>query len=102
MSSTQSAPPVPELPRPPGGDERRAGLEAASEALVRTLRLAGALVRSRRAVDLAGLEDWVGRLCARALDLPYADGQALRPGFVAVLVELDALTCALAETAGTD
>ena len=102
MNHTPSCPPVPELPWLPGGDERRAGLEAASEALVRTLRLAGALVRSRRAVDLAGLEDWVGRLCARALDLPYADGQVLRPRFVAVLVELDALTCALAETAVTD
>jgi len=77
-------------------------MEAAFQALVRTLRLADALVRSRRDVDLAGLEHWVGRLCARALDLPYADGQALRPGFVAVLAALDALACTVAESAGTD
>ena len=66
-----------------------------AEAACGTLRMARALVESRRHVDLAGLQDAVGRLCAASLDLPPAQGRALRPQLAAVLAELDALERAM-------
>jgi hypothetical protein len=66
-----------------------------ADAACSTLRVARALVESRRPVDLAGLQDAVGRLCAAALDLPRAESGALRPRLAAVLAELDALERAL-------
>jgi hypothetical protein len=59
------------------------------------LRVARALVQSQRPVDLAGLQDTIGRLCAAALDLPRDQGRALQPRLAAVLAELDALEHAL-------
>jgi hypothetical protein len=56
-----------------------------------TLRLAGVLVAARRPVDLVGLEDTVGRLCAACLDLPPDLGRAQRLRLLALLAELDAL-----------
>ncbi len=56
-----------------------------------TLRLARVLAGQRRPVDLAGLEDAVGRLCAACLDLPPELGRAQRPRLAALLAELDAL-----------
>jgi hypothetical protein len=73
--------------------ERAAALAASVSA---TLRLAHALVDVQRGIDLAGLEHETGRLCAAALDLPQAEGQALRPRLVTVLAELDALVIAVA------
>lgn len=66
-----------------------------AEAARGTLRLARALVKSRRSVDLGGLQDQVGRLCAACLDLPPAQGRALRAELVTVLAELDALSVAI-------
>ena len=66
-----------------------------AEAACGTLRMARALVESRRPVDLAGLQDSVGRLCAASLDLPPEQGRALRPRLAAVLAELDALEQAM-------
>jgi DNA-binding MurR/RpiR family transcriptional regulator len=60
------------------------------------LRLAQALVAARRDIDLAGLEQDTGRLCAAVLDLPHAQGRALRPTLAAVLAELDMLAKAVA------
>lgn len=60
-----------------------------------TLRMARALVESRRPVDLGGLQYAVGRLCAAVFDLDPADGRRLRPHLEAVLAELNALEAAL-------
>ena len=60
-----------------------------------TLRVARALVESRRPVDLGGLQNAIGRLCAAVFDLEPADGRRLRPHLEAVLAELDALEAAL-------
>ena len=46
-------------------------------------------------MDLTGLEDQVGLLCAKALDLPPAEGRTMRGELVAVLARMDALTVAL-------
>ena len=69
---------------------------AAAESLIGTLRMARALARSRRSIDLAGLEQEIGRLCAAALDLPLAEGRAMRPKLALLLAELDALSASLA------
>jgi hypothetical protein len=43
------------------------------------LATARGLLRSGRRVDLSGLEDMCGRLCARSLDLPPEQGRVLAP-----------------------
>jgi len=68
---------------------------ALAEAACGTLRVARALVDARRSVDLAGLQNAIGRLCAATLDLPAAQGRALRPQLSGVLAELEALEQAL-------
>jgi len=75
---------------------------AMAEAACATLRVARALVESRRSVDLAGLQDAVGRLCAACLDLPPEQGRTLRPQLATVLGELDALSVALRGAAAGD
>jgi hypothetical protein len=68
---------------------------AMAQAASGMLRVARTLVEVGRDVDLAGLQNAVGRMCAAALDLPPEQGQALRPQLAAVLAELDALERAL-------
>jgi hypothetical protein len=68
---------------------------AMAEAARGMLRMARALVESRRTVDLSGLQDTIGRLCAATFDLPHEEGRALRPHLTAVLGELDSLEQAL-------
>jgi hypothetical protein len=78
---------------PPSPSDRVAALV---EALLATLRLARVLAQSQRRIDLAGLDQEVGRLCAAALDLPPTEGQAMRPHLAAVLAELNALSACVA------
>lgn len=63
---------------------------AMADGLGRTLRLARALTQAGRRVDLAELDSAIGRLCARALDLPPEHGRALRPALEALLAEVEA------------
>ncbi|KAA5611116.1 hypothetical protein [Rhodovastum atsumiense] len=74
--------------------------QALTESLAATLHLARALVAARRNLDLAGLDQEAGRLCAAILDLPPAEGLALRPRLISLLADLDALSADLAEAAG--
>lgn len=85
-STAQNEPPVPPADR----------AAALAESVTATLRVARALVDAHRDIDLAGFEQETGRLAAAALDLPLAQGRALRPQLVAVLAELDSLTAAIA------
>ena len=58
------------------------------------LRLARGMVQAGRRVELEGLDQMVGRLCARCLDLPPEEGRALRPLLAALLVaSLPGLLC---------
>lgn len=67
------------FPGRPGEQARHiAGLRARALELRGTLRVAGALVQGGRSIDLAGLEEQVGRLCAATLDLTPEAGRALR------------------------
>ena len=60
------------------------------------LRMARVLAESGRPIDLTGLEQEVGRLCAASLDLAPAEGRAMRAELAAVLAELDALSACVA------
>jgi hypothetical protein len=64
------------------------------EAICGTLALARSLVQSQRRVDLDGLQESVGRLCAACLDLPPDQGREMLPRLNALLAELDSLTSA--------
>lgn len=66
-----------------------AGAMELSAQVLRMVGVTQALVASRRYVDLQGLHDHVGLLCAKALDLSPA-----RNGFLKL--ELKRLACALA------
>ncbi len=57
-------------------------------ALRRGVDVSRVLMRSR-AVDLSGLDDQVGRLCAALLDLPAADGEPLRRSLQALLLSIE-------------
>lgn len=63
--------------------------------LRKTVTLSTALTKSGRRVDLAGLEQAVGVLCAKALDLMPHEGRTLRPALLELLQALDALIAAM-------
>lgn len=71
-------------------------LLAAVDAMEGTLAVAQALVAERRAVDLAGLDAEIGRLCAAALAAPRAMAPALRLRLESLLRAHDRLRAALA------
>jgi len=66
-----------------------------AERLNRTAAVARALILAGRTVDLAGIEDGVGLLCAKTLDLPRDQGRHVLPSLLAVLDQLTSLTAAL-------
>lgn len=86
--------------------ERNGGLDALAftlamaEDLRRSLRLARALAGQNRPVDLAGMQDSIGLLCAKAfdLDLDPAEGRTLRIALIALRMELDQLSTAIRAT----
>jgi hypothetical protein len=81
------------LPFPPQGQ----AVEALAEGVMATVRMARVLAEGRRRVDLAGLNEMVGVLCARMLDLPLDEGRALRGRLETLDRELMALQEALPE-----
>jgi hypothetical protein len=70
-------------------------LRAFADDVTQTLRVACGLVEAGRYVDLAGLEDQIGLLCAKALDLPPDEGRAIRGELACLLARVDALSAAL-------
>ncbi len=63
--------------------------------LSRTIGIARALAQNGRTVDLTGLNDGIGMLCAQTLDLPVQEGRALLPMLADVLAQVNTLTAAL-------
>jgi hypothetical protein len=59
--------------------------------LSRTLGVARALAESGRQLDLRGIEDGVGRLCAQTLDLPPQDAHGMVFMLREILAQVDAL-----------
>jgi hypothetical protein len=64
--------------------------------LSRTLGVARALAESGRHLDLRGIEDGVGRLCAQTLDLPPRDAHGMVFMLREILAQVDSLTEILA------
>ena len=82
-------------PPPPGDADRVAAARARAQSLMATLRLARTLVEAGRPVDLAGLDDQMGRLCATVMDLPSVQGRALRDDLIMLRTDAEALHMAL-------
>ncbi|MBV8398074.1 MAG: hypothetical protein JOZ58_11475 [Acetobacteraceae bacterium] len=87
------------LPGLPQGAPPFDAAHALASGLVNALRLARAMAETGRPLDLSGLEEPVGLLCAKALDLPPEQGRALRPALLSLLAEAEALQGALARFA---
>ncbi len=68
---------------------------AMAEGLLHSLRLARALAGQDRPVELDGMQDSVGLLCAKALDLKPDEGRTLRVALVALRDEVDQLSTTL-------
>jgi hypothetical protein len=64
--------------------------------LADTVGLARRLVARGVAVDLTGLEQQVGLLCAKTLDLPPEQGRRMRPDLIALDADVGQLARALA------
>ncbi len=70
--------------------------------LSRTLGIARALAESGRQLDLRGIEDGVGQLCAQTLDLPNAEAHGMVYMLREILAQVDTLTEILARGSGAD
>ena len=66
-----------------------------AERLARTLAVARALAMAGRHVDLGGIQDGVGALCAQALCLDRDNARHLIPALYEVMAQLDRLHCAM-------
>jgi len=75
-----------------------ANVSACLQHLARTLAIAHGLLRAERQVDLTGLDAEIGFVCAQALNLPPADGRAVRPVLIDLREQVDLLHQALDAT----
>ena len=66
-----------------------------AERLGRTAAVARALILAGRTVELAGIEDGVGLLCAKTLDLQRDEAREILPVLHALLAQLTSLTTAI-------
>ena len=78
---------------PPGLKERQ--VNELAERVARTLGVARALAERGRRLDLAGIEDGIGILCAQTLDLPTLEARCMLPVLREVLAQLDTLSATL-------
>ncbi len=67
---------------------------------MRVMGVARALIANGRRLDLTGIDDGVGILCAQALDLAPGEGLLVVPHLCAVRAQADALCAALRATVG--
>ncbi len=72
---------------------------ALSEQTARMVAVAHVLVASHRHVDIAGLQDQVGLLCAKALDLPPSKTGFLKLELKCLASRLDELTTRMRKNA---
>lgn len=70
-------------------------LFAAIEAMEATIAVADALATGLRRIDLAGLEDEVGRICAASLATPRSVAPAVRARLEGLLRRIDQLKASL-------
>jgi hypothetical protein len=98
MGRMESPTPSPQTP-PPAADEPELRAARALDRLEATIRLAAALARAARPLDLSGLDEEAGRACAYVLDCDPATGRRLAARLTALLAEVDALLAALQQNA---
>ncbi|MEJ0045981.1 MAG: hypothetical protein WDN04_07560 [Rhodospirillales bacterium] len=66
-----------------------------AERLIRTLAVGRALVVSGRTVDMSGIQDGIGVLCAKTLDLSHRQGRLMLPSLLELAAQVDSLTQAM-------
>lgn len=79
----------------PSPSDDLVAVSAMAEGLLQSFRLARALAGRGRPVELDGMQDSVGLLCAKALDLEPGEGRVLRVALIALREELDQLSATL-------
>ncbi len=97
MTSPSKAVPLPGVAAKPLGRPQR--LTVLAGRLSRTIGVARALASHGRTVDLTGLDDGIGLLCAQTLDLQAEEARPLLPLLHDVLTEVNALSAVLREHA---
>jgi hypothetical protein len=70
-----------------------------AEDLTKVVLVAKSLVEAGHRIDLTGLTDQVGLLCATSLDLPTEEGRSIRPKLIALSGTFEALVRALQKAA---
>jgi len=70
-----------------------------ADRLARTLAVARGLMLAGRMVDLTGVQDGIGLLCAQTLDLPNPEGRRVLPALHELTAQIDALSAVLREAA---
>ena len=88
-----------EFSAPPKLADDLASAVTMTEGLRQSLRLARALAGQNRPVELDGMQDGIGLVCAKALDLAPSDGRVLRIALIALREELDQLSTTLRRAA---
>ena len=76
-------------------DPRTARLTDLANRVSRVIGVALALADGGRNLDLTGIDDGVGRLCAQTLDLDFEDARLMLPVLREVLAHVEALHVAL-------
>ncbi len=69
------------------------------DGVIALLRTARALAIAGRAIDLTGIDNMIGMLCAQVLDLSEEEGRGFRASLCAIGAELEHLNQILIETA---
>jgi len=70
-------------------------LVSLAERLSRTLAVARALVLSGRDIDLSGIQDGIGVLCAKTLDLVPEQGRLMLPMLHEMKAQIESLSQAM-------
>jgi hypothetical protein len=76
-----------------------AAVRAMADELTETVGMARVLAAWGRAVDLTGLDQQIGLLCAKSLDLAPDEGRSLRPDLIVLSAAMETLSRALAAQA---
>ena len=85
------------LVMPLANDARTEHVSALLEHMTQVFRVARSLASGGRQMDLNGLDEMIGVLCAQCIDLPQEIAKTFRPRLAALLAELDVLSGLLAE-----
>jgi hypothetical protein len=93
---------MPETPAPVQPTANEMPIEAVralADELTKMVSVACALIEADRTVDLTGLDNRIGLLCAKSLDLPPDEGRKVRPRLIALLGSTEVLMRAMAKHA---